>query len=823
MASCLAIISKAIFEKQAGGNGEGDVVALTEYAATPKQLDELEDGDALFLVTVRPPDETLWLVAVLESPTKGKGGWKADANTVAITDISDLKAKLVFANGKGLPTEEGKLAMSLQTPRVLTDADLALLRGEGGGAKKSAKSKSTASGTSKATAAKTPGSGTSKTTGSGSTKSTGSGTSKSTGTSKSPSTTKSTASGTSKSTSTSKTSGSGSGTSKTTGSGSTKSTASGTSKSTGTSKTSGSGSGTSKTTDSGSTKSSSTKSSGVDSIVAAAKSGNAADVLLAALEVWRGQRAPELADFIDKVGAKLTTTPPTDQSEISKLAVTKDSRVLGTLLAAVTETTASFLPTLAEMLAAFPDDPRFAKAFSEWIMDPPTTSSSTYPFWTATMKAITRIDDMRIVPAINKRMAMKPEKSQFWPKFYNALEKLRDKLDKPDVIELDGAAALKKINIGTLKSSVITASTPKASAKASLDDALKSLQADKPADCVAAMVAKWRELKAPELANAIDTVSRLLPGWNRPLVEEDAWDELFAKDANAYMPQLLLNLHNTNAKQTEIRLARLLTIDEDPRVALRCAELSGGIQAGPERTQYWKALNDHLTRHKDVRTIGPLIAEYEDFSGTYYNNFRQAKSQISSWVLNPPATPKLDKAAAALVAKIEKLATSKESREEHALVDAIAAEPKSVAPRAIYADWLQEHGHPLGEYLALMASPSETKASKDQLKKLAKLPYLRGHLTDFLSFSVEYDQGLVVAAESDYRTTTLSWRAAAHVPLARLFTTLATSRNMPTQDDFAALVAAAPKLEKITFENKPANPYKLAGWSTSKDGSMKRA
>ncbi|HEY0253825.1 MAG TPA: hypothetical protein VGC41_19980, partial [Kofleriaceae bacterium] len=128
MASCIAIISKAVFEKQAAGTGEGDVVALAEYAATPKQLDVLGDGDALFLVTVRPPDERLWLVAVLESPTKGKGGWTAAVNTRPITDLAAVKAKLQFANGKPLPTEKGKLGMSLQTPRVLTEDDVALLR-----------------------------------------------------------------------------------------------------------------------------------------------------------------------------------------------------------------------------------------------------------------------------------------------------------------------------------------------------------------------------------------------------------------------------------------------------------------------------------------------------------------------------------------------------------------------------------------------------------------------------------------------------------------------------------------------------------------------
>ena len=38
-----------------------------------------------------------------------------------------LKASLVFENGKGLPPTKGTLGMSLQTPRVLSPADVELL------------------------------------------------------------------------------------------------------------------------------------------------------------------------------------------------------------------------------------------------------------------------------------------------------------------------------------------------------------------------------------------------------------------------------------------------------------------------------------------------------------------------------------------------------------------------------------------------------------------------------------------------------------------------------------------------------------------------
>jgi len=80
-------------------------------------------------VTVRPPDERLWLVAILESPTFDGEQWVAAGNVVPMTDVTSLVPRLELATGQGIHPEPGKLGMSLQTPRKLTAADAALLRG----------------------------------------------------------------------------------------------------------------------------------------------------------------------------------------------------------------------------------------------------------------------------------------------------------------------------------------------------------------------------------------------------------------------------------------------------------------------------------------------------------------------------------------------------------------------------------------------------------------------------------------------------------------------------------------------------------------------
>lgn len=133
MASVLAIISKAVFEKEHGRAAKvGDVLAIDRYNSSPTAFAQLGKGDALFLVTVRPPDESLWLVAVLESPKQQGKAWTAKPNMTPIRNITPLAKQLRFATGTGIKAKSGALAMSLQTPRVLTVEDVALLRGSAG-------------------------------------------------------------------------------------------------------------------------------------------------------------------------------------------------------------------------------------------------------------------------------------------------------------------------------------------------------------------------------------------------------------------------------------------------------------------------------------------------------------------------------------------------------------------------------------------------------------------------------------------------------------------------------------------------------------------
>lgn len=130
MPSILAIVSKAIFEKMVEKTVKvGVLVETDQYGSNPAAFAQLTPGDAIFLVTVRPPKEALWLVAILEQPKLRGKAWVGKANTTPIRDITPLIKKLRFTTGKGIAAKPGALGMSLQTPRILNDEDVALLRG----------------------------------------------------------------------------------------------------------------------------------------------------------------------------------------------------------------------------------------------------------------------------------------------------------------------------------------------------------------------------------------------------------------------------------------------------------------------------------------------------------------------------------------------------------------------------------------------------------------------------------------------------------------------------------------------------------------------
>jgi len=130
MADVMVVVSKAVFEKAYGKQPQlGAQLGMDRYTSANKAIAPVGSGGKLYCVTVRPPDESLWLVAVLEDPQFDGDAWVAMPATTPITDITSLRDKLRFESGKGITATAGALGMSLQTPRVMTAGDAAQIDG----------------------------------------------------------------------------------------------------------------------------------------------------------------------------------------------------------------------------------------------------------------------------------------------------------------------------------------------------------------------------------------------------------------------------------------------------------------------------------------------------------------------------------------------------------------------------------------------------------------------------------------------------------------------------------------------------------------------
>jgi uncharacterized protein (TIGR02996 family) len=132
----MAIVSKAIFEKAAGKSPKlGTQLGMDRYVTANKTFEALKGGGKIYLVTVRPPDEALWLVAVIENPKFDGKQWVAKPCTTPLTNISSLRSKIKFESGKGITAAAGALGMSLQTPRAMAPADAQMIDALAGGGK----------------------------------------------------------------------------------------------------------------------------------------------------------------------------------------------------------------------------------------------------------------------------------------------------------------------------------------------------------------------------------------------------------------------------------------------------------------------------------------------------------------------------------------------------------------------------------------------------------------------------------------------------------------------------------------------------------------
>lgn len=233
-------------------------------------------------------------------------------------------------------------------------------------------------------------------------------------------------------------------------------------------------------------------------------------------------------------------------------------------------------------------------------------------------------------------------------------------------------------------------------------------------DELRALLEAWRQVRAPELADAIDVVSarsvgKPLPKSGSLEAKQGRWFERLAQRPNDLEP-FLDALTDVSAYQVEDRLSVLAERD-DPRIARKLTEL---VRSPPfvnvSTMPLWVLLFELLERLADRRCLDTLRA----CDDGWVQKFRpHARPLIAELVAQ--AVPRIEAACAAVPHALPPDEAQRLTRRfdlgraetEARLFDAITQNLDDDEPRLVYADFLMSRDDPRGELIALMVSDQQ--------------------------------------------------------------------------------------------------------------------
>jgi uncharacterized protein (TIGR02996 family) len=410
---------------------------------------------------------------------------------------------------------------------------------------------------------------------------------------------------------------------------------------------------------------------------------------------------------------------------------------------------------------------------------------------------------------------MKPPPSQhwdkkpslFWGKHHAAMEKLIPKLAAQPTIPDDKSLGKLAKLAGKLDEVAATPAPSKRSTAPKVDgpplaQALAHAGSGRVVDLIDALLVAWRANRAPELADAIDRATRLLPTYDQaypiePKALDAAWHAALAADPAGAMPQLLAAINCGGAGAAERHVLELAVLPDDPRIAIRFAEAACLFPLSPERTQYWKTLWETYARTGDTRGNATLRRHFRDFTGTYYNHHRQGRRIVGDFVMTatPPALAD-HKALNQVLAALAKL-EAKQDRTERDFITAIVKEWDDEGPRLVYADWLIERNHPRGEAIVLSCKAKREALSAEEKKRMSALiggfrnpSHVYGPFSDV---DFDLDRGMVTVVKPDHSACALTWRRLVGHPLLPTLETIVLhderdDRGQPSAEDLAPVM-----------------------------------
>jgi uncharacterized protein (TIGR02996 family) len=293
------------------------------------------------------------------------------------------------------------------------------------------------------------------------------------------------------------------------------------------------------------------------------------------------------------------------------------------------------------------------------------------------------------------------------------------------------------------------------------------------------LLAAWRSTRAIAIADAIDAVSaRAAAGRATPVGE--AWERAARAGYPVARAALVASLADTkDAAETLARIDLLMKHGPDPRVSAKIADLVEAPAYGARESAFWTRVFALLPELGDPR----IAARSRDWPNKWREldapertalEERLAEIRAALDAVRAPALAADDVAAcAAIVAALGPAPVDDGSRIEAELVAAVLAAVDDDAPRAVYADWLQQNGDPRGELVALQLAPETPDGARRVQELLAErgARWLAAYGDGILKATARFERGFVAACEP------LEWGDSA------LWATVRECSVPPTRDD----------------------------------------
>jgi uncharacterized protein (TIGR02996 family) len=261
----------------------------------------------------------------------------------------------------------------------------------------------------------------------------------------------------------------------------------------------------------------------------------------------------------------------------------------------------------------------------------------------------------------------------------------------------------------------------------------KAVKAKDEAQKLEALIAAWRKKKHPRIADLIDRVSE-------PLVKA-AGGAVKAKS----VPERTKLVVSMLRKPTAIDLGRVLLtewpgtwdpampviralvkVPDDPRVAQELARQVDLMQyVSLASIAFYRPLFKRLDELGDVRTKDLLERQLSRSKSEYYARNARKLEERSVAAIKKVKVPALTASEEKWLEQLESsYASVKATQQERGksgeeLLAAVYANPSDLGLRAVYGDWLTQHGDPRGELINLQLAPPTPK-SEARIRSLIK-------------------------------------------------------------------------------------------------------